>query len=68
MLNLKEWKVDRYVRLISGIGLLVFAVFFKNGNPVILGIIGAVMMITALSNACPFNACAVKVPVKKEDR
>jgi hypothetical protein len=63
----KDWRMDRFVRLFSGIALAGTAFFFSGNRFYGLLAVGAVLIFTAVNGRCPFNACAVKAPVKKEE-
>jgi|GEM_PF-4758601 hypothetical protein len=67
-MNFKEWGFDRYLRLAGGIAIITASVLARPAHMVLFVSAGAGFIITAVSNSCPFNACAVKVPVKKEDK
>lgn len=63
----KGWRFDRYIRAVLGASLFAAGFMIKGGFSMVLFGFGGGLLFTALSNSCPFNACAVKAPVKKED-
>jgi hypothetical protein len=66
-MNFKEWRSDRYLRLAGGIAILIVSVFARPAHMVMFLLAGGGFVITAVSNACPFNACAVKAAANKKD-
>jgi hypothetical protein len=66
MLNFKNWAIDRYVRAVIGLASIAVSVFFHPAHSTAILIAGIILAATALSNRCPFNACAVKAPKNQE--
>jgi len=67
-MNFKDWRMDRFVRLFSGIALAGTAFFFGGNRFYGLLAVGMVFIFTAVNGRCPFNACAVKTPAAKEEQ
>lgn len=63
----KEWRFDRYLRLAGGIAIIAVSLLAHPAHMVLFVFLGIGFVITAVSNVCPFNACTVKAPAKKED-
>ena len=67
-MNFKEWRFDRYLRMAGGIAIIGISIIAHPAHMVLFLFAGAGFVITAVSNACPFNACSVKSAVNnKED-
>jgi len=68
MSDFKNWRLNRILRLFLGAGLIISAVLFYREYFMVIFSAGVILLATALSKACPFNVCAVKVPVKNNEK
>lgn len=59
--------IDRIVRIVAGVLLLGYAVFggAALGTTVVTGIIGAILVVTALIRVCPiYSVCGISTAPK----
>lgn len=71
MHKIKGISIDRIIRGVAGVVLVVLGIVRKGGDNTLLLSLGAVMVFTAVTGVCGFgSSCAVepvKVKIKEED-
>lgn len=72
-MSVNEGTIDRVIRAVAGIVLLVLGILLLQGaGQIVAVVIGAVLMVTALIGFCPayrifgINTCATKPPENKK--